>query len=151
MKKIIITVIVLFGLIQLVPYGKETTNPKVMAEPKWDSAKTKELFMRGCADCHSHETKYPWYNQIAPISWLIANHIEEGREHFNVSMWGIQKKNDGDEAAKEVEEGKMPLSSYLIAHPEARFSKEEKALLIEGLKKTFGEEKEHNEKEEHEH
>ena len=61
-----------------------------------------------------------------------------------------QKKNNGDEAAEEVEEGEMPLSSYLIAHPEARFSKEEKAQLIEGLKKTFGEKKEHDE-EEHEH
>lgn len=87
---------------------------------------------------------------MTPYFPISANHIEEGREHFNVSMWGIQKKNDGDEAAEEVEEGEMPLSSYLIAHPEARFSKEEKALLIEGLKKTFGEEKEHNEKEEHE-
>ena len=148
MKKFILILIVLFGLIQLVPYGKNHTNPKVMAEPKWDSGKTKKLFMRGCADCHSHETKWPWYSSIAPLSWAIYNHVEEGREHFNISMWGIQKKNDGDEAAKEVEEGEMPLSSYLIAHPEARFSEEETKALIEGLKKTFGEEKEDDE---HEH
>jgi mono/diheme cytochrome c family protein len=142
MKKIILTLVILFGLIQLVPYAKNHTNPQVVAEPKWDSAKTKALFMRGCADCHSHETKWSWYTNVAPLSWLIYNHVEEGREHFNVSMWGKQKKNDGDEAAEELEEGEMPLSSYLLAHPEARFSEEETQVFIEGLKKTFGEKKE---------
>jgi len=141
MKKILLIMILLFGLIQLIPYGKNMTNPKVQSEVKWDSPKTKELFMRACGDCHSNETKYPWYSQIAPISWAMAHHIEEGREHFNVSMWGIQKKNKGDEAVEEVEEGEMPLASYLLAHPEARLSDKEKAQLIEGLKKTFGEEK----------
>ncbi len=150
MKKTILILIILFGVIQFIPYGKEKHNPPVVAEPKWDSAKTKEIFMRACADCHSHQTKYPWYSSIAPISWMMANHIEEGREHFNVSMWGIQKKNDGDEAAKEVEEGEMPLTSYLLAHPEARLSQEEKQLFIEGLKKTFGEKKE-KEDDDHEH
>ena len=150
MKKFILILMVLFGLIQFIPYGKNHVNPKVMAEPKWDSVKTKELFMRGCADCHSNETKWPWYSNIAPISWSIYHHVEEGREHFNVSMWDIQKKNDGDESAKELEKGEMPLVSYLIAHPEARFSKEETQVLIEGLKKTFGEKKEDDEHE-HEH
>jgi len=150
MKKFILILMVLFGLIQFIPYSKNHVNPKVMAEPKWDSVKTKELFMRGCADCHSNETKWPWYSNIAPISWSIYHHVEEGREHFNVSMWDIQKKNDGDESAKELEKGEMPLASYLIAHPEARFSKEETQVLIEGLKKTFGEKKEDDEHE-HEH
>jgi len=139
MKKIILALIIIFGAIQFIPYGKDHSNPKVIAEPKWDSPKTKEIFMQSCADCHSNESKYPWYSSIAPISWAMANHIEEGREHFNVSMWGQQKKNDGDEAAEEVEEGEMPLFSYLLAHPEAKLSDEKKKLFIEGLKKTFGE------------
>ena len=144
MKKIILLLIILFGVIQFIPYGKEHTNPKVVAEPKWDSPKTKEIFMKACGDCHSNETKYPWYSSIAPISWAMAHHIEEGREHFNVSMWGQQKKNEGDEAVEEIEEGEMPLKSYLLAHPEARLSDVEKQLLIDGLKKTFGEKKEHD-------
>jgi mono/diheme cytochrome c family protein len=144
MKKIILLLIILFGVIQFIPYGKEHTNPKVVAEPKWDSPKTKEIFMKACGDCHSNETKYPWYSSIAPISWAMAHHIEEGREHFNVSMWGQQKKNEGDEAIEEIEEGEMPLKSYLLAHPEARLSDVEKQLLIDGLKKTFGEKKEHD-------
>ncbi len=142
MRKLLIGFIVLFGLMQLVPYGKDHTNPKVVAEPQWDSPQTRALFMRACGDCHSNETKWPWYSNIAPISWSIYHHVVEGREHFNVSMWGVQKKNDGDEAAEEVEEGEMPLKSYLLAHPEARLSDAEKSALIEGLKRTFGEEEE---------
>jgi mono/diheme cytochrome c family protein len=140
-KKIFLTLVVLFIAIQFVPYGKDHTNPKVESQPQWDTPKTKQLFMRACGDCHSNETKWPSYSDIAPISWFIAAHIDEGREHFNVSMWNIQKKQKGDEAAEEVEEGDMPLSSYLLAHPEARLNNAEKEALIQGLKNTFGEEK----------
>ena len=149
MKKIILSLIVIWGAIQFVPYGKDHTNPKVLAEPTWDSPKTKETFMKACGDCHSNETQYPWYSNIAPISWVMAHHIEEGREHFNVSMWGKQKKNEGDEAVEEVEDAEMPLLSYLLAHPEARLSDEEKKVFIEGLEKTFGEEKEGDKEHEH--
>jgi len=145
MKKTLLILIVLFIAIQFIPYGKDHTNPPVVAEPQWDSAKTKELFMRACGDCHSNETKWPWYSKIAPISWSVYHHVVEGREHFNVSMWGKQKKNKGDEAAEEVEEGDMPLKSYLLAHPEARLNDSEKQALIDGLKRTFGEEKEKHE------
>jgi mono/diheme cytochrome c family protein len=141
-KKIIITVVALFIAIQFVPYGKDHTNPKVEAQPKWDTPRTKELFMRSCGDCHSNETKWPSYSNIAPVSWFVAAHVDEGREHLNVSMWGIQKKNKGDEAVEEIEEGDMPLSSYLLAHPKAKLTKAEKEELIQGLKNTFGEHKE---------
>ncbi len=144
-KKIVVALIALLVLIQFIPYGKDHSNPKVVAESQWDSPQTRALFMRACGDCHSNETKWPWYSNIAPLSWSIYHHVMEGREHFNVSMWGVQKKNEGDEAAEEVEEGEMPLKSYLLAHPEARLSKAEKEALIEGLRRTFGEkEKEHD-------
>ncbi len=142
MKKFLIITLLLLIAIQFIPYGKNHTNPPVIAEPKWDSPQTRTLFMRACGDCHSHETKWPWYSNIAPISWLVYHDVVEGREHFNISAWGHQKKNEGDEAAEELEEGEMPLKPYLLAHPEARLNKQEKALLIEGLKKTFGEKKE---------
>jgi hypothetical protein len=141
MRKIISIPIMLFIGIQFIPYGKNHTNPEVIAEPTWDSLQTKYVFMKACGDCHSHETTWTWYSNIAPISWAIAHHVEEGREHFNVSMWDKQKKNHGDEASKEVEEGEMPLQSYLLAHPEADLSKEEKEQFILGLKRTFGEER----------
>lgn len=128
--------------IQFIPYGKDHTNPPVMSEVQWDSPRTQELFNRACADCHSNETKYPWYSKIAPVSWLIAHDIEEGREKMNVSMIGVQPKNKLKDAADEVKEGEMPIPPYLIAHPEARLSDAEKKELAEGLEKTFGTEEE---------
>lgn len=142
MKKVLLTLVVLFIMIQFIPYGRDHENPKVIAEPKWDSPKTRELFMKACVDCHSNETKWPAYSNVAPISWMVYNHVVEGREHFNISAWGYQKKNEGEDAAEEVEEGEMPLASYLLAHPEAKLSDAETKTLIEGLKRTFGEKKE---------
>jgi len=142
MKKIIFIVLALFILIQFIPYGKDHTNPAVIAEPKWDSLETRALFMKACVDCHTNETKWPAYSNVAPISWIVYHHVVDGREHFNISAWGHQKKNKGKDAAEELEEGEMPLKSYLLAHPEAKLTDTETKLLIQGLKNTFGEEKE---------
>jgi len=128
----------LLATIQLVPYGRPRANPPVVAEPSWDSPSTKALFARACADCHSHETRWPWYAYVAPVSWLVAHDVEEGREHFNVSEWGLDRRNEGDEAAEMLAEREMPLRAYLLAHPEARLSDAERADLIRGLQGTFG-------------
>ncbi|MBD3790934.1 MAG: heme-binding domain-containing protein [Campylobacterales bacterium] len=141
MKKFAFGLIILLILIQFLPFGRDHTNPVIQAEPQWDSPKTKALFDRTCADCHSHTTNWPWYSNIAPLSWIISDHVKEGREHFNVSVWGLQKHNEGEEAAEELEEGEMPVFGYTITHPEARLSDEEKKLLIQGLEATFGREK----------
>ncbi|UPT78282.1 heme-binding domain-containing protein [Sulfurovum sp. XGS-02] len=141
MKYKILGIVILVTIaIQFVPYGKDHSNPPVVAEPKWDSPKTKEYFVRACADCHSHKTKWPWYSNIAPISWLNQYDVEEGREHFNVSMWGVQKKNEGDEAKEEFQEGEMPPWFYIIAHPDAKLSESETKEFMKGLAATFGEE-----------
>jgi len=132
--------LVLGGLlvaIQLVPYGWRHANPPVVAEPKWDSPRTQELFSRACADCHSNQTKWPWYSRVAPVSWLVYNDVQEGRSKLNVSEWNRPQK-DAHEAAKEVREGEMPLSAYLLAHPTAQLSPSEKAELVSGLAATFG-------------
>lgn len=126
--------------IQFLPYDKSTANPPAVTEPAWDRPQTRELFFRTCGDCHSHLTLWPWYSRIAPISWLVQHDVEKGREHFNVSLWGTQNKNKGNEAAQELREGEMPPWFYLIPHPEARLSPTEKKALIEGLAATFGEE-----------
>ncbi len=144
LKSISIALFLMAVVIQFLPVGLDHENPSVIAEPSWDSERTRELFNRTCADCHSHNTKWPWYSNVAPVSWIISHHVEEGREHFNVSAWGVQKHNEGDEAAEEVEEGDMPIFGYTLAHPEARLSTEEKQLLIQGLKATFGTEKGHD-------
>jgi len=140
--------IVILLLAQLVPYGKNHTNPPVTGEPSWDSDQTRAFFFRACRDCHSNETLWPWYTNIAPASWLAQFDVELGRKKFNVSEWGRPGKNEGDEAAEEVREGKMPPFFYLPAHPDASLKDSEKQQLIEGLIATFGEKEEHENKEE---
>ena len=135
--KITIAVVATTVAVQFIPYGRDHYNPEVVNTPKWDSPKTKELFDRACADCHSNRTKWPAYSSVAPVSWLITHDVSEAREKFNVSMWGVQKRNKGKDAAEEVEAGDMPPLIYTVMHKDARLSKEEKEMLIEGLKRTF--------------
>ena len=126
-------------LIQLAPYGRDHANPPATGEPPWDSAGTKALFARACADCHSNATAWPWYSHVAPVSWLVQSDVDEGRSTFNVSEWGRPGKNEGNEAAKELLKGEMPLTSYVLVHPSARLSESERAALVAGLRATFGE------------
>jgi mono/diheme cytochrome c family protein len=131
--------LLLFAAMQLLPVGAPRGNPPVVAEPAWDSPRTRELFFRACADCHSNQTRWPWYAKVAPVSWLVAHDVAEGREHFNVSEWHLPQK-DAHEAAEELREGKMPPRTYLPAHAEARFDEATKRELVAGLAATFGEE-----------
>lgn len=139
--KTLIAAILILILIQLIPYGRSHTNPPVTGEPKWDLPETRSLFMKACGDCHSNETKWPWYSSIAPASWLVQSDVDEARENLNVSEWGRKDKNRGVNAADEVKEGAMPPFFYLPAHPEARLTDAEKEKLIKGLIATFGTEK----------
>lgn len=128
--------------IQFMPYGKKHTNPQVKADPAWDSKTTSATFFRACSNCHSNETTWPWYSNVAPVSWLIQFDVDEGREHFNVSQWGGQKKNKGNEAAEEVRDGEMPPWYYVIGNPEAKLSAQEKKEFAQGLVATFGDKRE---------
>jgi len=132
---IVVIMIVGFGLIQLVPYGRDHTNPPVTSEPAWDSPQTKALAQKACFDCHSNETVWPWYSGIAPGSWLIYRDVVEGRENMNFSEWpaagggGLMA-----EAAEKVADGEMPPLQYKLAHSGARLSDAEKQQLIAGFK-----------------
>jgi hypothetical protein len=91
------------------------------------------MIKTGCYDCHSNETVYPWYSNIAPVSWLLKSHISEGREQINFSEWGnYQPGKRGhklDECKEMVEKGEMPLSGYTLLHPAAKFSPEQRETL----------------------
>ena len=137
LKRVVLVLVVVFGLIQLVPYGRAHENPPVSKEPKWDSPETRALARRACFDCHSNETAWPWYSWVAPMSWLVQHDVDEGREHMNFSEWDKEQK-DADEAAEMVEKGEMPLWYYLPTHPDAKLTPEDKAQLVRGLKKTVG-------------
>lgn len=125
-----------FLVIQLVPFGRNHTNPPVIQEPAWDSPQTQELFTRACADCHSNTTVWPWYSNVAPVSWLVYNDTMEGRQKFNVSEWN--RTQEVDEVAETVRKGEMPPAIYLPTHPAARLTAAEKEQLIRGLQATFG-------------
>lgn len=127
----------LFLLIQLLPIGRNHTNPPVVQEPTWDSPQTRTLVMRACADCHSNETKWPWYSNIAPVSWVVAHHVDEGRGKLNFSEWN-RPQRDADEAAKVVQEGEMPPGYFTLMHASARLTDAEKEQLIQGLLATVG-------------
>ena len=138
MKKLVkialIVVATLALLIQLVPYGGSHDNPAVIAEPQWSSPQARELAVRACYDCHSNQSKWPWYSSIAPVSWLITSHVEEGRAELNFSRWDLKQRHIKD-AAEEVLEGEMPLWDYALMHTEAKLSAQEQALLVTELKR----------------
>ncbi len=138
--KVILGGVIALAAIQLVPYGRNHKNPAVTGTPNWDSPRTQELFDRACKDCHSNNTVWPWYSSIAPVSWLTQIDVNLGREAFNVSEWGRPTENEGEKAAGEVREGKMPMFIYLPAHPAAKLSVTEKDELVKGLVATFGDE-----------
>ncbi|HUP17908.1 MAG TPA: heme-binding domain-containing protein [Acidimicrobiia bacterium] len=128
--------LLLLAAAQLVPYGRDHDSPPVAAEPAWDTPTTRELARRACFDCHSNETKWPWYSKIAPLSWLIQRDVDEGRDELNWSEWGPDE--EGDESAETVIEGSMPPGTYSLLHPEARLSDQEIDALVAGLVATFG-------------
>ncbi len=123
-------------LIQFIPSSFSRTNPPVTGEPAWDTPATRATFMKACGDCHSNETDYPWYSRIAPISMAVENHIKEGRRHFNISEWD-QSSRGGNDAAEEVQRGSMPIGPYLLMHPEANLTADQKRNFVAGLKATF--------------
>ncbi len=104
-------------------------------------AEVKAILKQACYDCHSYETEYPWYTNVAPLSWWIEEHIEDGRKHFNFSEWGNydlkKKKHKLEELIEMVEEGEMPLNSYTWAHSEANLSAQQVEELISWTKSTM--------------
>lgn len=131
---------ILFPAIQFIPYGHDHENPPIVHEPAWDSQQTRDLAKLACYDCHSNETLWPWYANVAPASWLVAYDVHGGRKHLNFSDWrqGQRKGEDAKELREVISEGEMPPLQYLLIHPEARLNGEQKQQLIDGLMATVG-------------
>ena len=126
-----------FVAIQFVPYGRDHVNPPVAAEPTWDSPETRALAKQACFDCHSNETEWPAYSQVAPVSWFIQHDVAEGRAVLNFSEWQ-RPQEEATEAAEEVLEGEMPLRTYQLMHAHARLSTADRDRLARGLARTLG-------------
>jgi hypothetical protein len=134
MKKLIrygvIGLMVGLGAIQLVPVARQ--NPPVESDIP-APPEVKAVLRRACYDCHSHETVWPWYSHIAPLSWLVSYDVHEGRKELNFSSWNrystkeqVKKLTESWEA---VAEGDMPPWFYTAPHRDARLSAQDRALL----------------------
>jgi len=105
-----IVIVVLVLLIQFLPYGHTHTNPPVVKEPNWNSPETRQIAQKACFDCHSNETIWPWYSNIAPMSWLVQRDVDVARSRMNFSDWGRISVEVG-EIIEIVSEGEMPRSN----------------------------------------
>lgn len=135
--RILLGAVILLVAIQFIPTARnielenEAGNFNALARPP---AEISDLLNMACMDCHSQKTTYPWYASVAPISWLINNHVEEGREHLNFSTWGTynfkQQAEKAAEAAEEVGERHMPLAAYTWMHGDAQLSDAQRNQLV---------------------
>lgn len=136
-KKIVILIVVIFVLLQFFPVQK----PEVLIEnpndflintsvPENISTKLKSA----CYDCHSNESNFPWYANIAPPKWFVFKHINEGRKELNFSNWNALNKDDKVEILDDIStvlmDGEMPLKNYTLLHSEAKLTNEEKEIII---------------------
>ena len=118
--------------IQFVPVAR--VNPPVKSDLQ-APPEVKEILRGACYDCHSHESRWPWYSRVAPLSWWLADHIREGRADLNFSQWPLldfEAQADAlEDIAAQIKKGKMPLRSYRLAHPEARLDARQKGILLD--------------------
>lgn len=136
-KRIIIIFIIIIVLIQFKQIN--TTNPETDITKGYLSMSNApkeigDLIKTACFDCHSNEVTYPWYSHVAPVSWFIGNHIQEGRKHLNFSEWEnypeARRIRKLEECVDELKADKMPLSSYTLLHASAKLTDENKTALI---------------------
>lgn len=135
--KIIYWTLIVLALIQFIPVDR--SNPPVKSREDFVNihqtpANITSVLKKACYDCHSNQTRYPNYAYVAPISWSIKHHVNEGREHLNLSVWGTYsrelKKGMLENSAADLKQNRMPIPGYMAQHPEARLSEAERKLLV---------------------
>jgi len=140
-KKILIGVVAVLVLAQFIQpnYSRATHDPAndLIAITK-PVSEVEHLLHVACYDCHSDETRYPWYSRITPVNFWLKDHMDEGREEFNMSSWGGRKekwqKHKAKEAVEMLEENYMPLTSYTLVHGGARLSDAQRSMLVDFFK-----------------
>jgi hypothetical protein len=121
-----------------VPY--RIHNPPVKQEPVWDAPTTRTLAAAACFDCHSNQTRNRWYEHVAPVSWWVNNHVQDGRRALNFSTWDPSNHRSGSDIAKAVREASMPPGFYTWfgLHADAKLSPADREALAKGLEATYG-------------
>ena len=127
---------VVFLVLQLLPFGRIEQRP-VTREAPWPTEEARQLAKAACYDCHSNEPKLEWFDRIAPGSWIVAEHVAEGRLELNFSEWD-RYADEADDAADTLEDDEMPLREYELLHPKARLTDQEKRTLIDALQQLEG-------------
>lgn len=144
MKKILIIVLVGFIILQFFPIDK--TNPPVntgmdFLRIKNTTPEIAKMINTSCYDCHSNETRYPWYASISPSSWFVKNHIDEGRKHLNFSIFATYEParqiHKMEECVEMIEKKEMPLESYYIGHQDAKLTDEQRKQLVAFFKRQI--------------
>ena len=127
--------IVILVVLQFKPVGR--SNPPVQTDID-TSAEIKEVLRRACYDCHSNETHWPWYSYVAPVSWFVVGHVDQGRRHLNFSEWPVfdveEQEHLFEEMWEVLSEGEMPLKSYTVIHRDARLSDTEREVLLQWIR-----------------
>lgn len=135
LTQVVLGVVAVFAVMQGVRPAQ--TNPPVTGDVG-APPEVAGLLRRACYDCHSNETRWPWYAQVAPVSWLVTHHVDEGRRELNFSEWqgydAQRRAHKLEETEELVREGEMPMKGYLPLHPEARLSDAEKQRLLDWAK-----------------
>ena len=126
--------VLICGLVIAQFFGPAKTNPAIDPSQSIESKlqvtpAVAPILDRSCNDCHSNKTRWPWYSNVAPVSWFVIDHVNEGRENINFSEWGKYTQRDADvllrQMCREVRAGVMPLSSYTPLHPGSKLSAED--------------------------
>lgn len=137
-KKILFSLVAVFALMQLYHPAKNISSgvSANAIEHNYNVPQNVGTLLRtSCYDCHSNDTKYPWYNNIEPVALWLNSHINDGKRHLNFdefNAYPVEKKiKKLQEIAKTVEKDEMPLSSYTLIHGNARLSAEDKKVLID--------------------
>lgn len=155
-KKVALYTAVVLALIQFIRIDK--TNQALTPQNDFIQVSGAEqeiatILKTSCYDCHSNEVTYPWYTNIAPVSWWIKHHINEGSEHLNFSEWGTYSAKKADHKLEEcvemVSEGEMPMWSYTLMHSNAKLDEAQKDKLIAFFNSLRANKNEHEEEDEH--
>jgi len=137
MRRAVIISIAVIVLIQFIPVNRDNPATDPSSEIKLDG-EVKLIVQTACYDCHSNNTKWPWYSYVAPVSWLVSYDVSQGRDEVNFSIWNTypQKRitRKLTEIAEEVEKGEMPLPKYVIMHSEADLDESQRKVLVNWAK-----------------
>ena len=137
--------IVLIQFIKPTKNTSKTASKNSIYTTHFTELATQKIINNSCNDCHSNHTNYLWYHDIAPISWVIASHVNNGKKHLNFDEWSsynkYQKTSIYDHFRQTIKERKMPLSSYLIMHKETALTDTEREILLDWFVGVENEEK----------